>query len=144
MIFEPKCYVYDFPIFLTEPGWEKHWKRSNVEIRGVQKFEWAFQKSEGISEHYWKGWEFSQKLEGRNWYRVNFWICFDKGMVPQPSDGFGVKIQGKIYNDWAKDCKAKEWKYVSVVGPQTGNDNGRIILIFASVKEAIECRIYSL
>ena len=88
-----------------------------MEIRGVQKIEWEFQKPEGISKHYWKGWEFPKKLRGRAWYRVNFWICFDKGMVPSPSAGFGVKIQDQMYNDWANDCNAKEWKYVSVVGP---------------------------
>ena len=66
-----------------------------------------------------------------HWIRVSAWIKFVGGTIPPPSDNFGIKIHGAVYNDWLKDCRADEWCFVSAVGPSMpGHGANYILLIF--------------
>ena len=75
----------------------------------------------------WCGW----KCHEFAWIRVSAWIKFVGGTIPPPSDNFGIKIHGAVYNDWLKDCRADEWCFVSAGGrSMPGRDANHILLIF--------------
>ena len=66
-----------------------------------------------------------------SFFRLSFWIKFETN-VPEKSNQFGVKMFGKIYDDWVDTCSQGEWNWVSVVAPKSGLDGGHMLIIFDS------------
>jgi hypothetical protein len=63
----------------------------------------------------WGSWR--KSFPAGHWLKVSFWIKFS-GSVPPISKNFGVKLHGKLHNDWLQgECTANEWSFVSVVDP---------------------------
>ena len=71
---------------------------------------------------------------------MSFYIMFNSD-VPPVSNNFGVKIHGHVFNDWVKTCKRGKWQWVSVIGEQTMDDLGHILIIFDTVEQAVDAKI---
>ena len=71
---------------------------------------------------------------------MSFFIKFDSE-VPPVSNNFGVKIHGHVFNDWVKTCKKGQWHWVSVIGEQTMDDLGHLLIIFDTVEQAVNAKI---
>ena len=69
---------------------------------------------------------------------MSAWVAF-RDRVPYPSNNFGFKLTGTVNNDWVRDMKPNEWKWVSVVGKVVKNGDGNHVLyIFDSIPESVE------
>ena len=77
------------------------------------------------------------------WVRVSCWIKFIDA-VPPPSNNFGLKIHGATCNDWVRECKADEWRFVSATRRCTGGDGTHVLLIFDSIAQPVTVRFTDL
>lgn len=69
----------------------------------------------------WMGWK--EEFPANAWFRMSTNIKF-AGSVPPPTWMFGLQMDGVVYNDWLKTCKADEWCWISAEGPSTENNIG--------------------
>ena len=64
---------------------------------------------------------------------MSAWVAF-RDKVPIQSPYFGFKLTGTIKNDWVKDMKPNEWKWVSVVDKIVKDgDSNQVMFIVDSV-----------
>ena len=68
----------------------------------------------GRSDFKWKGWHQHELIEDVTHFRMSFWIMFNH-KIPRISENCGVKMHGKVYNDWINEAKKGKWLWVSEV-----------------------------
>jgi len=95
--------------------------------------------SDSPTEYHSIGWmnkAFSDQI-----LRISFWVKFVK-QVPVPSRNFGVKVFGKLFNNFVQRCHSDEWYYVEkTVKNKSSGDSNKLHLIFDSIDHNQTIRI---
>ena len=64
--------------------------------------------------------------------RVTGWVKFIGDRIPMACEGFGVRIQGSLHNQWLLTCEPEIWRYIAVCAPHTGFDAGWVAIDFSN------------
>ena len=87
----------------------------------------------------WFGWQ--NPMFANRILRISFWIKF-LGRVPPPSNNYGVKVYGQVYNDWVSKCTANQWCFVEMEKVCRGSGDGNhVIMIFDSINRKQVVRV---
>ena len=103
----------------------------------------TYENTAGRSNAYqWIGWQ--DRMFANQNLRISFWIKFE-GRVPARGSNFGMKVYGRVYNEWVSKCKPNKWCWVQMEKLCANSGDGdHVILIFDSISHRQVVRISQL